>query len=456
MVDVYNHLSDIVGKEFVSNKQEEIYIYSRDLGAMESRRVDYVVMPKTTEEVQKIVKLANKYKIPIVPMGGGVTTSGLTMPVKGGIVMDLKRMDRIIELNEKSRYVVIEPGVTEGQLKSYLERNHPLLRHSMPDSPPIASVTANALIHGSGHLSQRYGFHSEMINGMEVALPTGDIIKVGSCSTSCSWFSRAPLPDLAGLFIGWYGTTGVVTKLSLRLYPKEKKKDLVAFMTKNPDLIPDIWFKITQLEMAEDVASIYYPDIFGDLIFGYACVTGNSDEEIEFKKRCILGVFQEYKRMKDFKFMKTMPLKSIFLEIPIVPITQFAEVRKGGGFEYAGPIMPIEKYPEAHRLGLEIASKHDLHFSSMVRVIGRSHCMMFGFAYPFNRADQDEVRRVGEAIRETNEAVIEMGGVPWKADIYGQRQIIDKMDRNTLELMKKIRKILDPNGIMNPGNWETD
>ena len=456
MPDVHNALCDIVGIDFVSNEAEEIYIYSRDLGAMEPRRVDFVVMPKTVLEVQKIVKLANEKKIPIVPMGGGVTTSGLAMPVRGGIVIDLKRMNQIIEVNEKSRYVVLEPGVTEGQLKSYLKKNHPLLRHSMPDAPPIASVTANALVHGSGHLSQRYGFHSEMINGMEVVLPTGEIVKVGSCSVSPFWFSRAPLPDLAGLFVGWYGTTGIVTKLSLRLYPQEKKKDLLAFMTKNPDLIPDIWFEITQLEIAEDIASMYNPALFQDWIFSYACVTGNSDEEIAFKKKCISDAFKKHDQGDDFKFTKVVPLKKIFLEAPLVPITQFADMRKGGGFEYVGPIMPIENYPKAHRTGLKIALKHNLHFASMVRVIGRSHSMMFGFAYPFNRADSDEVKRARDAIHETNKAAIKMDGIPWKADIFGQRQIIENMDKNTLLLMKKIRKVLDPNGIMNPGNLEAD
>jgi len=456
MTDLYNTLCEIVGKDFASNQKEEIYIYSRDLGAMEPRRVDFVVMPKTTEQVQNIVKLANENKTPIVPMGGGVTTSGLTMPIKGGIVMDLKRMDQIIEVNEKGRYVILEPGVTEGQLKSYLEKNHPSLRHSMPDAPPIASVTANALVHGSGHLSQRYGFHSEMINGMEVVLPTGEIVKVGSCSVSSFWFSRAPLPDLAGLFIGWYGTTGIVTKLSFRLYPKEKKKDLLAFMTKNPGLIPEIWFEITQLEIAEDIASMYYPSLFQDFIFGYLCVTGNSDEEITFKRKCILDIFKKYDQRDDFKFTKVVPLKKLILGIPLVPITQFADMKRGGGFEYVGPIMPVENYPKAHVLGLKIASEYDLHYASMVRVIGRSNSMMFGFAFPFNRADPDEVKRAREAIQKTNEAVIEIGGVPWKADVYGQQKIIDKMDKNTLLLIKKIRKVLDPNGIMNPGNLEVE
>jgi len=100
-MDIYSRLKDIVGEDFVSNRQEELYVYSRDSGAQQPRKVDYVVMPKTAEEVQKIVKIANKEKIPITPMGGGFTVSALTVPVKGGILLDMKRMDKIIEVSEQ-------------------------------------------------------------------------------------------------------------------------------------------------------------------------------------------------------------------------------------------------------------------------------------------------------------------------------------------------------------------
>ena len=233
---IYISLAEIVGEQYVSNKPEELYIYSRDPGLMPPYKPDYVVMPKTTEEVQKIVKLANEEKMPIVPLGGGLVLSGLTRPLKGGIVIDLKRMDRILEVNEKCRYVLIEAGVTQGKLKAYLEKNYPSLRHSIPDAPPSATVVGNVLIHGQGRLSQPYGFNSDMINGLEVILPTGEVCKIGSCAVSPFWFARAPLPDLAGLFIGWFGTTGIVTKLSLRLYPRQKTRDVEVFVTENPNI----------------------------------------------------------------------------------------------------------------------------------------------------------------------------------------------------------------------------
>ncbi|NIP91961.1 MAG: FAD-dependent oxidoreductase, partial [Akkermansiaceae bacterium] len=158
---------------------------------MEPREPDLVVMPDSSEEVQKIMALATEKGIPVVPMGGGLVLSGLTRPLKGGIVLDMKRMNRILEVNETSRSVLVEAGASQGMLQAYLRKHHPGLKHSIPDAPPIATIAGNVLIHGSGHLSAAGGLHSDMLNGMEVVLPTGEIVKIGSCATSPYWFSRA-------------------------------------------------------------------------------------------------------------------------------------------------------------------------------------------------------------------------------------------------------------------------
>jgi len=117
---LYDSLVKIVSKDFVSDRKEERYFYARDGGLMPPHEPDFVVMPETTEEVQEIVKLANREKIPIVPIGAGLALTGLVIPQRGGIVLDMKRMDRILEVNDKARYVVVEAGVTHGILKSYL------------------------------------------------------------------------------------------------------------------------------------------------------------------------------------------------------------------------------------------------------------------------------------------------------------------------------------------------
>ncbi|MHA1210572.1 MAG: FAD-binding oxidoreductase [Candidatus Freyarchaeota archaeon] len=93
-------------------------------------------------------------------------------------------MNRILEVNEDSMYAVVECGVTTGQLKTYLEENHPDLWFTCPHAPPSVGVVSNAIIHGAGQVSLKYGISSEMINGLEVVLPTGEVLRTGSGSFS--------------------------------------------------------------------------------------------------------------------------------------------------------------------------------------------------------------------------------------------------------------------------------
>jgi len=459
MEDVYRELVSIVGERYVSNHPEERFIYSRDMGTMEPSYPDFVVMPNSTEEVREIVLLADQKRIPIVPMGGGLTLSGLCRALKGGIVLDMKRMNRIIEVNEASRYAVVEAGTSQGMLQAYLKKHHPTLKHSIPDSPPIATVGGNVLIHGSGHLSSMGGFHSEMLNGMEVVLPTGDVVRVGSCAVSPYWFSRSPLPDLAGLFLGWAGTTGVVTKLAIKLFANRPLNDVRVLLTEDEELVSDIIPRLTRVQVAEDilVAMAAKPDWLRGLqtlIINYGAET---KRELTLKRDLLRESVSTY---IDRKLAGFMPLPGYmregFLEAPQKSSSQFADARKGGGFEYVGAIMPIELFGKACRNGIEIAGQYGMPYSMVVRVIGQGHCMMFSFAYPFNRADAADVNNARRALERTNEMVLEAGGIPWKAEAPAQKQIIRKMDPSTFELVTRLRNLLDPKGIMNPGNWERE
>ena len=88
------------------------------------------------------------------------------------------------------------------------------------------------------------------------------------------------------------------------------------------------------------------------------------------------------------------------------------------------------------------------------RVIGKGHNILFFISYAFNRADPKDLQNARSALKETNNAVLEMGGIPWKAELHAQKLILEKLDPNYKKLFKAIRDALDPNGIMNPGNWE--
>ena len=458
MSDIYEELVEIVGKDYVSNQVEERYFYARDPGLMPPHEPDYVVMPKTTEEVQGVIGLANQGGVPVVPKGAGLSLTGLVIPQRGGIVLDMKRMDRILEVNEKGRYVIVEGGVTHAALKSHLMKHYPHLRHSIPDSPPIATIVANAVIHGQGRLTQQRGFNSDMVSGLEVVLGTGEICKIGSCAVSSYWFSKGPpMPDLTGLFLGWFGTTGVITKLGMKLYPCKKIRDAMMFLTDRVELVPDILQKLAHTEMVEDIVSSYAPmplrlkGNFNILIV----ITGDSEEELEFKKKMVWGALREYFESRDGGFLGVPPdMKSPLLAMPSKDTTRFADVSKGGGFEYSGPIAPIEKYPDYVRKLEELASRYKLFYASSARVIDGGHSMMFSFSYTFNRADPDSMERAKTALDEAAEFALEEGGVIWKPNINEQRMVMERMDTNTLKLMTKLKELLDPNGIMNPGNWE--
>ncbi len=452
--DLLIQLEKISGMDFVSNKTEDLYIYSQDPGASEPRPVDFVVLPKNVEEIQKIIELANREKIPLIPMGGGLTLSGLIIPIRGGIVLDLKRMNQILEINEISRYALIEPGVTTGQLLAHLNDHYPDLQPAIPDAPPSATVTGNALIHGSGYLSQKYGNHGSMINGLEVVLPSGEICKLGSCALSDCWFTRGPIPDLIGLFTSSFGTMGIITKLSYKLYPKPKMRDMVFGLCKDVNNVPKLVSKITYTELAEDIllGKADKPDYMKGYVTVMVYITGDSEEELESKRKMIKRLY----RKNGAQFMK-MPerLMNIFLEKPQFAAAA-ADFRKGGGFEYVGSFLPLEKTPEAIEKATAISNKYNIIPTLILRIIGKGHCVMFAPTFAFNRADPADIENARNALDETNKLVLELGGIPWKAELAGQKLIVEKMDPNYKKLLKSIRNVIDPNGIMNPGNWEVN
>jgi glycolate oxidase len=138
-------------------------------------------------------------------------------------------MDSILEVHEDGRYAVLEYGVSQGQLTAYLERYHPTLTHSEPGAPPAATLAGNVATHGQGDLAHPYGFNSDSVNGLEVVLPTGEVCRFGSIAIGAGWFTSHPLPDV-GVFLGWSGTTGIITKLSIKLFPAKRIRGVGKFV----------------------------------------------------------------------------------------------------------------------------------------------------------------------------------------------------------------------------------
>ncbi|MBV8986104.1 MAG: FAD-dependent oxidoreductase, partial [Acidimicrobiia bacterium] len=153
---------------------------------------EFVVRPETTAEVREVIVLAAERGTPITPVVAGYNVAGLAIPRNGGVVLDLTRMNEIVELDREAMYVVVEPGVTFAQLKSFLDAEAPELVYTYPFAPPFTSVMMNALLDGLNNLSMPHGAMGKWVNGVEAVLADGDVVRTGSGGVVDRWFPRAP------------------------------------------------------------------------------------------------------------------------------------------------------------------------------------------------------------------------------------------------------------------------
>ena len=168
---------------------------------------------------------------------------------------------------------------------------------------------------------------------------------------------------------------------------------------------------------------------------------GGKLEQGETMEQCIVREIEEETGLK----IKNPKLKAIM---------KYPDFRKGGGFEYVGSFMPLENLPEAFRESAILAKKHGHVPTLLARLIGKGHNVMFSSSYPFNRADPKDMEIARNALHDTDKLVLRLGGIPWKVELDGQKLIVEQMDPGYKKLFHMIRSNLDPNGIMNPGNWE--
>ncbi len=201
----------IVGPDSVSVRESDLEAHSIDESHIAPHRPDVVVWPSSTEQVAAIVRLANEHEIPVVPWSGGSSLEGNPVPVRGGILLAMYRMDRILEIRENDLQVVVQPGIVYDALNAKLRRLG-LFFPPAPGSAAVATIGGMVSNNSSGMRAVRYGVTRNYVLKLKVVLPSGDVIDVGSAAKkSTSGY------DLVGLFIGSEGTLGVVTEITLRL-----------------------------------------------------------------------------------------------------------------------------------------------------------------------------------------------------------------------------------------------
>ena len=175
-------------------------------------KADFIVHPGSTEEVSKVMKIANQYKIPVVPWGGGSGSQGGALPVYGGIILDMKRMNKYYGVDKESLTVRCQTGIIARHLEWNCNKEGYSTMH-LPASIACATIGGFLAHRGTGVLSTKYGKIEDMVMTLEVVTPTGEIIRTLPVPRHASG------PDLTMLFLGSEGTLGVITEVTIKVHP---------------------------------------------------------------------------------------------------------------------------------------------------------------------------------------------------------------------------------------------
>jgi glycolate oxidase len=211
IMEYIQKLKEIVGEDNVFDSECELICYSRDMGVQEANP-DVVVLVTERDQVVEIMKLANEHGVPVTPRGTGTSVCGGIVPVKGGIVLDLYNMNKILQINKDDGYVVVEPGVVCGHLNRAIAPTH--FFPPDPGSSPVATLGGMINTNASGVRAAKWGTTKDYVMALELVLADGRVINTGSLAPKSSSGY-----NLTQLIVGSEGTLAIITKATLRIKP---------------------------------------------------------------------------------------------------------------------------------------------------------------------------------------------------------------------------------------------
>jgi len=472
MEDLEKILQEIVGPENVSSAKPicESYV-TKGIMEIKSKAPAIVVRPKDVEEVRKILTLANEKKVPVVPHSGGLSGGEATPMREDSILLDLRRMNKIIEVNTDARYMIVEPGVTSAQAWKFMQENHPDYRPGIPDgAPPSATILGDHLDRGFHFLSTRYGSAADAVLGLEVVLPTGEVVRTGSYAlpTAKSFYKWMFGPDLTGLFLGAQGTLGIVTKMAVKIYPMAKFRDVVAFGANDWKHIIDPCLDVLKMEFV-DLAQggNHYlatcrrarykwpppakPDFLPAVWMNFE-LGADSKEELENMKKKINEALKKYQKEYGEKniFEWKLDMRNIIARLtkPNRISVPYAG-HKGGGLLFVTWYVPWKDAAVFGEEAEKLMTKHK--FSPVVWLAAVDHGRQ-GLVMPivlFDPKTPEEFKAVEALDAEMTERFLSLGGIPYRPNTIHAPRAMSK-SIGYYDLLKKVKKTLDPNGIMHP------
>lgn len=454
--EITAQIASIVGNENLINDKELLERYAHDETEDLHYYPEVVVKPQTTEQVSQLLKLCNEHVIPVTPRGGGTGLSGGALPVHGGLLISMEKFNRIIEIDEKNLQATVEPGViTEEFMNAVAEKN--LLYPVDPSSKGSCFIGGN-MAHGSGGPRVvKYGTIREYVLNMEVVLPTGEVIWTGA-----NTLKYASGYNLTQLMIGSEGTLGIMTKVVLKLIPRPTTDVLMlASFPSNEQacaavsaifragVVPSalefmerkgvewvIEFDHIQFDLKPDAQAFLLIEVDGvnmDTLYAEA-------EKINFvleENGCSDVLFADSSSQKDelWRMRRTMAVS----------------VKSNSVYKEEDTVVPRAELPKLIHGIKEIGNKFG--FQSVCyghAGDGNLHVNII----KGNMSDEDWNTKLKDGIKEIFELTVALGGTLSGEHGIGlvQKEFMAiKYSSLHLELMRGIKRVFDPKGILNPG-----
>jgi glycolate oxidase len=444
-------LEKILGPRGVLHAPEDLMLYEYD-GSVESARPDGVVFPRTTNEVVEIVRLAVRHGVPIVGRGTGTGLSGGAIARHGGMVVSFARMDRILAIDAENQRATVQPGVVNSDLTAAVEQSG---LHFAPDpsSQKACTIGGNVSENSGGPHTLAYGVTTNHVLALEIVLPTGEPVRLGSEAID------APGYDVTGLFVGSEGTFGLVTEITVRL-------------TRNPEAVKTLLAIFDTVDDAtESVADITARGITPaacEMLDGWTIRAVEDYVHAGFPLDCAAILLIEVDGLRESTESEARSIADVCSSHRAREVRVARDARerdllwKGrkNAFGAAGRlspsyytqdgVIPRTKLPQTLRRIDEIGKKYNLRIGNVFHAgDGNLHPIIL-----FDQRNEQEFRDTVRAGDEILEFCIAMGG-----SITGEHGVGMEKDRlmpllfteADLALMRRVRAVFNPSGLLNPG-----
>ncbi len=453
-MDVISEISKIIGKENVFSDRIECIANSRDL-SVHVGVPDAVIYPQTTEQISAIMRLANQEKIPVTVQGSGTSVTGASLPVQGGILMDVHRMNKILEINKENFYARVEPGVICNDLNIALGKQN-LMFPPNPGSEAIASIGGMVSTNSSGHRAVKYGTTKDYVKGLKVVLADGTIIDTGYQTPKSSLGY-----DLTHVFASSEGTLGIITEITVKiqLLPEYSALALAIFHDLNAagNTVTDIitsGIQLTACEILDRYSLKIVEEAIGrDVSKIEAMLIIEADGVKETVTRDMNRINEICKKcnIEEFTWTDDPSKTAKIMEARGKLVPTLSRIKPGNRLvpisEDLG--IPSTKIPETIKKAQGIADKYKLLLTTFGHIgDGNVHT-----TFVCDMRSQAEWDRLKPAADELAELALAMGGTVTAEHGTGlaRAPYIERQLGPAMEVMRSIKKSLDPNGILNPG-----